>query len=135
MNSSGFASVTIVPRRVRRRRASLTLYGNPLHQSQSHLSPDRQADVSEDPSARHSFAERAPVEDAGGDADALLQAIDRVQSEARRDATLSQALSPSDLDLVVDSIVRELWHGSPIKTFVPVLALRQTRDRIINARQ
>ena len=135
MNSSGFASVTIVPRRVRRRRASLTLYGNQLHQSQAHLSPDRQADVSEVPSARHSFAGCTPVEDAGGDADALLQAIDRVQAEARRDATLSQALSASDLDLVVDSIVRELWHGSPIKTFVPVLALRLTRDRIINARQ
>ena len=135
MNSSGFASVTIVPRRVRRRRASLTLYGNQLHQSQAHLSPDRQADVSEVPSARHSFAGRTPVEDAGGDADALLQAINRVQAEARRDATLSQALSASDLELVVDSIVRELWHGSPIKTFVPVLALRLTRDRIINARQ
>jgi len=135
VNNSGLGTVTAIPRRARRRRASLTLFGNPLQLSRSHLSPDRQADASEVPSARQSFAERTPAEDAAGDADALLQAIDRVQAEARRDATLTQALTPSELDLVVDSTVRELWHDGPISTFVPVLALRQTRDRITKARQ
>jgi hypothetical protein len=31
----------------------------------------------------------------------------------------------------VESTVRDLWHDSPIKTFVPVLALRLTREAIL----
>jgi hypothetical protein len=54
-----------------------------------------------------------------------------VQVEAQRDPELSRLLSAIELDLVVDSIVRDLWRDSLIKTFVPVLALRQTRERIL----
>jgi hypothetical protein len=83
------------------------------------------------PSASRPITEGTPSSGTERDSDALVQAIGRVQAEARRDATLTQALSATELDLAVESIVRELWHDSPIKTFVPVLALRQTRDRLL----
>jgi hypothetical protein len=69
--------------------------------------------------------------DADRDAEALHEAIGRIQTEARRDATLTGLLPAPELDRVVESTVRDLWHDSPIKTFVPVLALRLTREAIL----
>ena len=42
-------------------------------------------------------------------------------------------LSPAALDHLADRVVRDLWD-SPIKTFVPVLALRDARE-VLHAQQ
>lgn len=60
-------------------------------------------------------------------------AISRVQAEARRDASLTCLISTTELDRVVESTVRDLWHDSPVKTFVPVLAMRQARESVLAA--
>jgi hypothetical protein len=53
--------------------------------------------------------------------------IAQVQRQLADDASRVMMLEPTILDQVAERAVRELW-GSRIKTFVPVLALRQARE-------
>jgi hypothetical protein len=54
--------------------------------------------------------------------------IAQVRRQLERDG-LAMPGGALDLDSVVDRAVRELWH-SRVKTFVPVLALRQAREML-----
>jgi len=53
--------------------------------------------------------------------------IAHVRRQLATDAPRVMMLEPTVLDQVAERAVGELW-GSRIKTFVPVLALRQARD-------
>jgi hypothetical protein len=53
--------------------------------------------------------------------------IAQVRRQLADDPVLDMPLEPSLLDHVAERAVRELWE-SRVKTFVPVLALRQARE-------
>jgi hypothetical protein len=53
--------------------------------------------------------------------------IAQVRRQLADDPVLGTPLEPSLLDHVAERAVRELWE-SRVKTFVPVLALRQARE-------
>jgi hypothetical protein len=53
--------------------------------------------------------------------------IAQVRRQLADDPVLGTPLEPTLLDRVADRAVRELWE-SRVKTFVPVLALRQARE-------
>ena len=53
--------------------------------------------------------------------------IAQVRRQLADDPALGTPLEPSLLDHVAERAVRELWE-SRVKTFVPVLALRQARE-------
>jgi hypothetical protein len=59
--------------------------------------------------------------------------IAQVRRQLANDVRLDMHVQSGILDRVADRAVRELW-GSRVKTFVPVLALRQARE-VLGAQQ
>ena len=57
--------------------------------------------------------------------------IAQMRRQLNDDASRVMTVEPTVLDQVAERAVRELW-GSRIKTFVPVLALRQAREILRN---
>lgn len=58
--------------------------------------------------------------------------IARLQRELRADPR-QRAVAPARLDATIAQTVRELWDQSRVKTFVPLLAMRETRERLARA--
>src|SRR5215213_7066691 len=53
--------------------------------------------------------------------------IAQVRRQLAEDDRFGRQVPSGVIDRVADRAVRELW-GSPVKTFVPILALRQARE-------
>jgi len=53
--------------------------------------------------------------------------IAQVRRQLAEDDRFGRQVPSADIDRVADRAVRDLW-GSPVKTFVPILALRQARE-------
>lgn len=58
---------------------------------------------------------------------ALDLVVGRLCAEAARDPRLVLAAPAAEVAAVVEQRTRALWHGSRVKQYVPVLAMREAR--------
>ncbi len=56
--------------------------------------------------------------------------IGHLRRQLRDDPVVSRRAEPAELDALAEAAVRELWDA-PVKTFVPVLALRSVREGLL----
>ena len=112
--------------RVRRRRASLTLFGGPLQRTVAEPMTDRIWAVDE--GASEDLRGGTQRDDARHEAE-LQDVIVRLRREARADNHLRH-VDEDECNRLIDESVRALWTTSRVKSFVPLFAMQRVREHL-----
>lgn len=108
----------------RRRRATFGLFGS---RARRQITTAPMKDESQDMDAGVSARGLGALDQEQVTVDTLIA---RLCGEVLNDQRLRDQASEQELVQLTRDAVRSLWDGSPVKTFIAVLAMRQVRERL-----